>query len=75
MNGIVGAPIGAVDGFRYSNVFKELNEQGAVWDAANLDAFLTKPKDFAKKTKMSFRGLKKEEDRAAVIEYLKAASE
>ena len=75
MNGIVGAPIGAVEGFRYSNVFKELNEQGAVWDDANLDAFLTKPKDFAKKTKMSFRGLNKEEDRAAVIEYLKAASE
>ena len=75
LNGIVGAPIGAVEGFRYSNVFKELNEQGAVWDDANLDAFLTKPKDFAKKTKMSFRGLNKEEDRAAVIEYLKAASE
>jgi cytochrome c len=42
-----------------------------VWDEANLDAYLTKPKDFMKGTKMAFAGLKKEEDRADVIEYLK----
>lgn len=65
--GIVGADIGGVDGFKYS---KALSEMDGVWDAANLDAFLAKPKDFAPGTKMAFPGLKKEEDRAAVILYL-----
>ena len=75
LTGIVGAPLGAVEGYKYSNGFKKLAEDGVVWDEAALHAFLEKPKDFAKGTKMSFGGLKKEADRAAVIEYLKAASE
>ena len=43
-----------------------------VWDEANMTAFLTKPKDFVNKTKMSFAGLKKEDDIRAVTEYLKS---
>lgn len=75
LNGVIGAPVGHIEDFKYSNAFKELHDSGKVWDEATLDAFLTKPKDFAKGTKMSFAGLKKAEDRAAVIEYLRAASE
>ena len=72
LNGIVGAPAGQVDGFSYSKALKAAAEEGLVWDEEALHAFLTKPKDFIKKTKMAFGGLKKEEDRAAIIEYLKA---
>ena len=72
LNGIVGAPIGAVEGFKYSKAMKALGEEGAVWDDENLTAFLTKPKKFLKKTKMSFAGLKKEADIEAVTEYLKS---
>jgi cytochrome c len=36
-----------------------------------LDAWLIKPKDLVRKTKMIFPGLKKEEDRANLIAYLK----
>ncbi len=67
--GIVGADIAAVDGFKYSDALTSVE---GVWDAANLDAFLTKPKDFAPGTKMAFPGLKKEADRAALIQYLGA---
>ena len=35
-----------------------------------LTAYLENPKGFVKGTKMSFAGLKKEEDRAAIIAYL-----
>jgi cytochrome c len=66
--GIVGAKAGSVEGYKYS---KAMAGSDVVWDDANLDAYLTKPKDFMKGTKMSFAGLKKEEDRADVIEYLK----
>ncbi len=72
---IVGAPAGQVDGFKYSSALMQAAEGGLVWDAAALDAFLTKPKEFIKKTKMAFGGLKKEDDRAAIIEYLKTNGE
>jgi cytochrome c len=41
------------------------------WDEASLDEFLKKPKAFLKGTKMSFGGLKKDEQRADLIAYLK----
>lgn len=71
LNGIIGAPASAVEGFKYSKAFKDAAAEGLVWDNESLVAFLTKPKDFVKKTKMSFAGLRKEDDILAVIEYLK----
>lgn len=70
LNGIVGAPAGAVEGFKYSKAMMAAAEEGLVWDEESLDAFLTKPRDFLKGTRMSFPGLRKEEDRANVIAYL-----
>ncbi len=72
LNGVVGAKLGHIDGFKYSKTLLEMGESGMVWDEANMTAFLTKPKDFVKKTKMSFAGLKKEDDIRAVAEYLKS---
>ena len=70
LNGIVGATAGKVADFKYSKAMIEAGEGGLVWDEANLAAYLTKPKDLVKGTKMSFAGLKKEQDRADVIAYL-----
>ena len=75
LNGIMGAPVGAVDGFKYSKIFQQKHDEGLVWDETTLDAFLEKPKNWAKGTRMSFAGLRKEEDRQAVIEYLKSVSQ
>lgn len=70
LNGIVGRPMGTVEGFKYSNTLAEMSAAGGVWDDAALHAFLENPKGFVKGTKMSFAGLKKPEDRDAVIAYL-----
>ena len=75
LNGIVGHPAGAVDGFRYSKPMAAAAEDGLVWTEAELAAFLAKPKAYMKGTKMSFPGLKKEDDQRAVIEYLKSVEE
>lgn len=75
LNGIVGRTFGTVDGFKYSNVFKAAAEEGRVWDEASLAEFLKKPKAYMKKTKMSFSGLKKDEDLTAIIEYLKSTGQ
>jgi S-disulfanyl-L-cysteine oxidoreductase SoxD len=72
LNGIAGAPAGAVEGFKYSKPMMAAAEGGLVWSDAELAAFLTKPKSYMKGTKMSFAGLKKEDDVAAVIAYLKS---
>ena len=72
LTGVVGASVGAVEGFGYSKTFQAMNSDGAVWDEASLAAFLANPKKYAKGTKMSFAGLKKDEDIREVIEYLKS---
>ncbi len=72
LNGIVDHAAAAVDGFKYSKVLQSAADGGLVWTEDELKAFLAKPRDYMKGTKMSFAGLRKEEDQAAVIEYLKS---
>ena len=69
---IVGKAIAGGEGYKYSGVLAGL---GGEWTYDNLDAFLTKPKDFAAGTKMSFAGLKKVEDRANLIAFLRSRSD
>ncbi len=69
---IVGRPVAGVDGFRYSDALKGL---GGEWTPERLNEFLEKPKDFAPGTKMSFAGLKKIGDRAALVAYLETIGE
>lgn len=66
---IVDRSKGSSDGFSYS---KALVGMGGNWTYDDLDAFLKKPKDFIKGTKMSFSGLKKPTDRADLILYLRS---
>ncbi|MBV2360344.1 c-type cytochrome [Thalassococcus sp. CAU 1522] len=72
LNGVMGRAIGGVEGFKYSKV---MGEAGGVWDDATLAAFLAKPREAMKGTKMSFAGLRSDEEIAAVTEYLKTFTE
>jgi cytochrome c len=65
--GVVGHSIAGHPGYSYSGALKD---HGGVWTLEALDHWLTKPKDFAPGTKMSFGGFKKPGDRAAVIAYM-----
>ena len=64
--GIVNRGIASVD-FKFSEALTAISGN---WTPAQLNAFLTRPKNFAPGTKMSFAGLKNESDRADVIAYL-----
>src|SRR6056297_600453 len=75
LNGVMNRAMASVDGFKYSNTLKELGEAGEVWNDQTMAAFMADPKGYVKGTKMSFRGLKKDEDIAAVTEYLKSFSQ
>ena len=72
LTGVVGRRMGAVKGFRYSKVLKEAAGEGRIWDEEALTSFLARPRKFMKGTRMVFAGMKKEEEIAAVIAYLKS---
>lgn len=69
---IVDRPIASHEGFGYSAAMQEFAQGGSVkWTYENLDHFLTNPKGFVSGTAMAFAGLKKIEDRADLIAYLR----
>jgi cytochrome c len=65
--GIVGRQAATVEGFRYSEPMKS---SGLTWTEENLDKYLADPKGFIPGNRMAFAGVKKEDERHAVIEYL-----
>ena len=71
--GIFGSTAGTRDtGFPYS---KPLKESGIVWDDATMSAYIENPRKAVPKTRMSFAGLKKADQRADVIAYLKSVTQ
>jgi cytochrome c len=68
LNGVVGREAGKAEGYKYSDA---MTGAGLTWDEATLNEFLTKPKDKVPGTKMIFGGLKKDDQRADLIAYLK----
>lgn len=70
--GIVGAAFAHKDDFSYSD---GMASHGGSWGFEELNEFLYKPRDYIDGTKMSFGGLRKAEDRAAVIAWLNSKSD
>lgn len=70
LQGVVGRPVASVADYKYSPAMTEFG-QGKVWDDALLTEYLKAPKALVKGTKMAFVGLKKDDDIANVIAYLK----
>ena len=72
LHNIMGKIRAGAPGFAYSSAIKTM---GGKWGFEDMNAFLKKPKKFMPGTKMSFSGLKKAGDRAAVILYLRSFSD
>lgn len=69
--GVVDRPIASAAGFSYSSALKAYAE-GKNWTYEELNGFLWKPKKHVKGTSMGFAGIKKTEDRAAIVAYLRS---
>ena len=69
---VVGRKKASMEGFNYS---KALNGLGGVWDEEALDAFLTAPSKYAKGTRMAFAGVKNQQKRKELIDWLKTLRE
>jgi len=64
---VIGRQSGSIDDFKYS---KAMLGFGKTWNFETMNAFLIKPKEYVKGTKMAYAGLKNEKDRASIIIYL-----
>ena len=64
---LLNRKVGSLDDYKYSKAFmtKEAN-----WDLLNLYYFLKNPKEWIPGTKMSYRGIKKENDLVNVLKFL-----
>jgi cytochrome c len=71
--GVIGGPHGHADGYQYSKVMEGMHDKK--WDYEELNKFLTSPKAYAPGTKMTFAGLRKPEQRADVIAFLRSKSD
>lgn len=65
--GLVGRKVASVEGFNYSDALKK---KGGTWTFQDLSDFLNNPQKVVPGTRMAFAGLKKPEDRAALIMYI-----
>jgi cytochrome c len=69
--GLMGRPAASVADFNYSDAMKA---SGITWDESTLGEYLADPKGKVPGNKMVFPGMKKDEDRANLIAYLKTAT-
>ena len=76
LNGVVGRVAGTQEDFlkKYSKAMVAAGEGGLVWTEADIDAYITDPKKKVPGNKMAFPGLKKADERADVIAYIKTFS-
>ncbi|MEL7345099.1 MAG: cytochrome c family protein [Pseudomonadota bacterium] len=65
--GVVGRTAGSVDGFGYSGALSEVVD---VWAPEELNAFLEGPRSYTPGTSMGYNGMRKVEDRAALVAWL-----
>jgi len=71
LHGMFGRQSGKAEGFAYSDANKD---SGIIWSDKHMFEYLVNPKKYIVGTKMVFAGIKKEKERADLIEYMKDAS-
>ncbi|KAJ7982716.1 Cytochrome c [Quillaja saponaria] len=71
LNGLFGRQSGTTPGYSYSAANKNM---AVIWEEKTLYDYLLNPKKYIPGTKMVFPGLKKPQDRADLIAYLKGST-
>ena len=72
---VIGRMAGIVEGYNYSKAMKEAGAAGLVWDETHLTEYLVAPKAKVPGTKMAFAGIKKPDELANLVAYLKTLPE
>lgn len=72
LHGIFGRKAGTAEGYAYSEAMKSAS---VVWSDETMDAFLADSQGVVPGNTMNFSSLRKPEDRAAVIAYLRQTAQ
>ena len=75
LNRIFDRGAGAVEGARYSPGMLRMGRDGLRWTYETLDAYLANPRALVSGTRMSYRGLRDEQQRHDVIAFLRQYSD
>ena len=67
LNNIIGRKIASAENYRYSDSLKSIN---GVWTKDLLNDFIKDPQSIAQGTSMIYEGIKDEDERSEIIEYL-----
>lgn len=73
LHGVIGRKVATANGFK--NYSPAMQKADIVWSEENIGKYLADPKGFIPGNRMIFMGLKKEEDRANLIAFLKQAAQ
>jgi len=68
--GVVGRKPGTEPGFAYSDAMKAFGAKQPIWDYEHIYEFIKSPQAYINGTKMTFVGLKQQQDRINIIAYL-----
>jgi cytochrome c len=71
LKGVIGRNVASVPDYKYSTAFQEFAKANPVWTDELFLVYIENPKKDVPGTKMAFAGLKKPEDRANILAYLK----
>ena len=75
LNNIFGRVAGQLEDYKkYSKNIKKIGQEGLIWNKETLTSFIENPKEYITGTKMNFKGIKKSDELAALIEYLAATT-
>ncbi len=75
LTGIFGRRAGAAEDFSYSKSMARMGADGLTWTLETLDAYIENPKALVSGTRMNYRGLADENDRADLLAFLREWSD
>ncbi|WP_460272250.1 c-type cytochrome [Celeribacter sp. ULVN23_4] len=75
LNRLFGRRAADIEGFTYSNPMKRMGADGLTWTLETLHAYIENPRALVSGTRMSYRGLKDEAERSALLAYLRDFSD
>lgn len=75
LNVVFGRGAGGADDFKYSKSMLRAGDDGLIWTAETLGAYIENPKALVSKTRMNFRGIKDETQRNDLLAYLRTFSD
>jgi cytochrome c len=70
LSGLIGREVGGDPAFDYSPALRKARDEGLIWDASRLDAFLADPAKMFSGLWMSMRGIEDAAERQSLVGFL-----